>query len=176
MSRLRLCPLRDTTQKAIFQYKESMLAGILRRILIAPPLTAPYDGPYKVISRGGRIMKILMKGKVETVSVDQVKPAHFECEPDTGTEITRTTQPKTTHSKNADIARGTREEWKGSSSTFTLKTIRMGVKPPTSAKKQSSTPNSPAITLQSQATKAHLPRQLLAIYSTAFLNPRSFSR
>ena len=44
-----------------------------------------YDGPYKVISRSGKIMKILMKGKVETVSVDRVKPAHFECEPETGT-------------------------------------------------------------------------------------------
>ena len=43
-----------------------------------------------------------MKGKVETVSVDQVKPAHFECEPDTGTEIKHTMQPKTTHSKIAE--------------------------------------------------------------------------
>ena len=29
-------------------------------------------------------MKILMKGKVETVSLDRVKPAHLECEPTTG--------------------------------------------------------------------------------------------
>ena len=28
-------------------------------------------------------MKILMKGKVETVSLDRVKSAHFECEPET---------------------------------------------------------------------------------------------
>ena len=49
-------------------------------------------------------MKILMRVKVETVSVDRVKPAHFECEPDTGSEIKRKTQPKTTHSKTAEIA------------------------------------------------------------------------
>ena len=83
MSRLRLCPPRDTHQKNIFQYKEldTCTHVFLRRIAIAPPLTAPYDGPYKVIVRSGRVMKILIKGKLETVSLDRVKPAQFECEP-----------------------------------------------------------------------------------------------
>ena len=107
MSRLRLCPPRDTIQKDIFQYKELKACShvFLRGIATALPLTAPYDGPYKVISRSGRIMKILMKSKVQTVSVDRVKPAHFECEPDTGTEIKCTTQQKTTHSKTAWLGR-----------------------------------------------------------------------
>ena len=52
-------------------------------------------------------MKILMKGKVETVSLDRVKPAHFECEPETGTATKRKTQSKTTNSKTAEIVRGT---------------------------------------------------------------------
>ena len=39
-------------------------------------------------------MKILVKGKVETVSLDRVKPAHLECEPTTGTTIQRKTQNK----------------------------------------------------------------------------------
>ena len=71
MSRLRLCPLRDTIQKDMFQYNELQTCShvFLRRITIAPPLIALYDGPYKVLSRSGKIMKILMKGKVETVSV-----------------------------------------------------------------------------------------------------------
>ena len=91
MWRLRLCPQRDTPQKNIFQYKEleTCLHVFLRRIAIAPPLTAPYDGPYKVIVRSGRVMKILMNGKVETVSLDRVKSAHFECEPETGTATKR---------------------------------------------------------------------------------------
>ena len=64
MSRLRLCPPRDTHQKNIFQYKEinTCTHVFLRRIAIAPPLTAPYDGPYKVIVRSGRVMKIRIKG------------------------------------------------------------------------------------------------------------------
>ena len=87
MSRLRLCPPRDTQQHNIFQFKEIATCThvFLRRIAIAPPLTAPYDGPYKVVARSGRVMKILVKGKVETVSLDRVKPAHMECEPTTGT-------------------------------------------------------------------------------------------
>ena len=96
MSRLRLCPPRDTQQHNIFQFKEIATCNhvFLRRIAIAPPLTAPHDGQYKVVARSGRVMKILVKGKVETVSLDRVKPAHLECEPTTGTTIQRKTPSK----------------------------------------------------------------------------------
>ena len=96
MSRLRLCPPRETQQRNIFQFKEIATCThvFLRRIAIVPPLTAPYDGPYKVVARSGRVMKILVKGKVETVSLDRVKPAHLECEPTTGTTIQRKTPNK----------------------------------------------------------------------------------
>ena len=95
MSRLRLCPQRDTHQKNIFQYKEidTCTHVFLRQIAIALPLTAPYDGSYNFIVRSDRVMKILIKGKVETVLLDRVKPAHFECEPATGTITRHTTQP-----------------------------------------------------------------------------------
>ena len=91
MSRLRLCPLRDSTQNNIFQFKEIDICShvFLRQIVIAPPLTALYDGPYKVIVRSGRVMKTLVKVKVETVSLDRVKPAHLDNEPAIGTEKQR---------------------------------------------------------------------------------------
>ena len=106
MSRLRLCPPRDTQQHNIFQYKEIATCThvFLRRIAIAPPLTAPYDGPYKVVARSGRVMKILMKGKVETVSLDRVKPAHLECEPTTDTNIQHTMPNKQQSSKTTRIS------------------------------------------------------------------------
>ena len=49
MSCLRLSPPRATNQKDAFEYKELDTCShvFLRRIAIAPPLTAPYDGPYK---------------------------------------------------------------------------------------------------------------------------------
>ena len=106
MSRLRLCPPRDTQQHNIFQFKEIATCThvFLRRIAIAPPLTAPYDGPYKVVARSGRVMKILVKGKVETVSLDRVKPAHLECEPTTGTNIQRKTLNRPQSSKATRIS------------------------------------------------------------------------
>ena len=130
MSRLRLCPPRDTPQKNIFQYKEIETCShvFLRRIAIAPPLTAPYDGPYKVIVRSGRVMKILMKGKVEAVSIDRVKPAHFVCEPETGRATKRKTQSKTPNSKTAEIVCGTRKDRIRSSSTLSQKSDRTRVK------------------------------------------------
>ena len=106
MSRLRLCPPRDTQQHNILQYKEIATCThvFLRLNAIASPLTAPYDGPYKVVARSGRVMKILVKGKVETVSLDRVKPAHLECEPTTGTNIQRTTPNKPQSSKTTRIS------------------------------------------------------------------------
>ena len=49
-------------------------------------------------------MKILVKGKVETVSLDRVKPAHLECKPTTGTNIQRTTPNKPQSSKTTRIS------------------------------------------------------------------------
>ena len=49
-------------------------------------------------------MKILMKGKVETVSLDRAKPAHLEREPTTGTNIQRTTPNKQQSSKTTRIS------------------------------------------------------------------------
>ena len=91
----RLCPPRDTQQHNIFQFKEIAICThvFLRRIAIAPPLSAPYDEPYKVVARSDRVMK-KVKGKVETVSLDRVKPAHLKCEPTTGMTIQRKTPNK----------------------------------------------------------------------------------
>ena len=132
MSRL-ICqiPPRDTPQKDVFQYKELETCShvFLRRVAIAPPLIAPYSGPYMVISRSGRVIKILMKGKVETVTVDLVKPAHFEREPESGHTTPRQTnhKPKSTTPKPAAIARKPGKDQARSSSTTTPKSFRTEV-------------------------------------------------
>ena len=66
----------------------------LWRISISPPLTAPYDGPYKVVSKSDQVLKLLMKGKVEMVTANRVKPAHIELEPEICNTQQRQTQPK----------------------------------------------------------------------------------
>ena len=126
----------------------------MRRIAIAPPLTTPYDDSYKVIVRSG---------KVETVSLDRVKSAHFECEPETGTATKLKTQSKTTNSKNAEIVRGTQKDQNSSSSTLTQKSDRTRVKSKTNTQTQSAATKickSLAITPQHLANRVNLPGQL----------------
>ena len=141
MSSLRLCPPRDTQQTNISQYKEieTCTHVFLRRIAIAPPLTAPYDGPYKVVARSGRVMKILMKGKVETVSLDRVKPAHLECEPTTGPKTQHTTPNKKQSSKTTRIASGNPQDPSRPSSANTQTSNRTSVKKTQSTAVRSST-------------------------------------
>ena len=100
MSRLRLSAPRDTHQKDMFKYKELHTCShvFLRRVAKALPLTAPYDGPYKVVARSGRIFKVLIKGEVETVTADHVKTAHIENKPEneciSQCRATTTSKPK----------------------------------------------------------------------------------
>ena len=108
-------------------------------------------------------MKILIKGKVETVSVNRVNPAHFECEPETGTVTKRKMQSKTTNSKTTGIVRRTRKDQTRSSSTLTQKSDRTKVKSKTNTQTQSAATNigkSLAITPQHLAHRVKLPRQL----------------
>ena len=108
-------------------------------------------------------MKILIKGKVEMVSVDRVKPAHFECKPETGTATKRKTQSKTTNSKTTGIVRGTRKDKVRSSSTLTQKSDRTRVKLTKNTQTQSTATKigkNSATTPQHQAHRVYLPRQL----------------
>lgn len=42
------------------------------------PLTAPYEGPFRVIKRLRKAFVIERNGKTETISIDRLKPAFFE--------------------------------------------------------------------------------------------------
>ena len=53
----------------------------------------------------GRVMKILVKDKVEMVPLDRVKPAHLDNEPAIGTEKQCKTQNNTKNSKNTATVR-----------------------------------------------------------------------
>ena len=159
MSHLRLCPPRDTHQTNIFQYKEieTCTHVFLRQMAIVPSVTAPYDGPYKVVARSGRVMKILMKGKVETVSLDRVKPAHLECEPTTGPTTQHTTPNKKQSSKTTRIASGNPQDPSRPSSANTQTSNRTSVKQTQSMAIRSSTKL--ATVPQQPADKVKLPNK-----------------
>ena len=162
MSRLHLCPPRDSPQNNIFQYKEIDTCShvFLRRIAIAPPLTAPYDSQYKVIVRSGRVMKILIKSKVETVSFDRVKPAHLDSEPETGTEKQRKTQNKTKNSKTTAIVRRVPKDQIKPSSALTQNSYRKRAEPTVKTQTTSETVKNGtnlATTSQHKANRVNLP-------------------
>ena len=84
-------------------------------------------------------MKILMKGKVETGSLDRVKPAHLECEPTTGPKTQRTTPNKKQNSKTTRIASGNPQDPSRPSSANSQTSNRTSVKKTQSTSVRSST-------------------------------------
>ena len=84
-------------------------------------------------------MKSLMKGKVETVSLDRVKPAHLQCEPTTGPKTQRTTPNKKQSSKTTRIASGNPQDPSRPSSANTQMSNRTSVKKTQSTAVRSST-------------------------------------
>ena len=107
-------------------------------------------------------MKILIKGKVETVSLDQVKPAHLESQPETGTETQRKTQTKTTNSKISEIVRRVPKDKIKSSSALNQNSDRKRTKSTAYTQTRSDVVKNGknlATTSQHQAHKVNLPEQ-----------------
>ena len=50
----------------------------IRRDSHRPPLTPPYEGPYKVLQRGTKSFQIDVGGREEAISVDRLKPAFVD--------------------------------------------------------------------------------------------------
>ena len=82
---------------------------------------------------------ILMKGKVETVSLHRVKPAHLDCEPTTGTNTQRTTPNKQQSSKTTRISIRNPQDPPRPSSANTQTSNRTSVKKTKSTAVRSST-------------------------------------
>ena len=52
----------------------------IRRDAHRTPLQRPYEGPFKVIQPGSKTFQVDIGGKIETISVDRLKPAHMDPE------------------------------------------------------------------------------------------------
>ena len=102
-------------------------------------------------------MKILMKGKVETVSLDRVKPTHLECEPTTGPKTQRTMPNKKQRSKTTRIASGNPQDPSRPSTANTQTSNRTSVKKTQSTAVRSSTKL--ATVTQRRDEKVKLPKK-----------------
>ena len=50
----------------------------VRRDCHRSPLERPYEGPFRVITSSPKVFTIERGGKLETISVDRLKPAHVD--------------------------------------------------------------------------------------------------
>eukprot|EP00096_Caligus_rogercresseyi_P013469 TRINITY_DN6112_c0_g1_i3.p1 TRINITY_DN6112_c0_g1~~TRINITY_DN6112_c0_g1_i3.p1 ORF type:complete len:203 (+),score=17.35 TRINITY_DN6112_c0_g1_i3:1001-1609(+) len=50
----------------------------VRRDGARKPLQPLYDGPYEVVERGDKIFRLQIGNRLETVSIDRLKPTHFD--------------------------------------------------------------------------------------------------
>ena len=116
-------------------------------------------------------MKILIKSKVETVSLDQVKPAHFECEPATGTTTQRTTPSKRTSSKTTGIVRRYSQDPLAPSSTHTQRSNRTSGKPTTTKSKATKHGTNLAPAPQQKAIRVKLPNKFKPYVATHARTP-----
>ena len=103
------------------------------------------------------------KGKVETVPLDRVKPAHLDSEPETGTEKQRKTQNNTKNSKNTAIVRRVPALTQNSESKRAELTVK--TQTPSDAVKNGT---NLATTLQRNANRVNLPKQF-----TPYVAPHS---
>ena len=61
-------------------YRSSYNVIFIHHDAVRKPLQAPYDGPYRVISRTKKQITIEINGQHEVVSLDHLKPAYLDTE------------------------------------------------------------------------------------------------
>lgn len=77
VQKLKPVPASRHGKHTVFIHKEleSTQHVFLREDAARPPFHPAYSGPYRVLTRGDKAFKILVKGKPVSVSVDRLKPA-----------------------------------------------------------------------------------------------------
>ena len=82
MSRIRPTPTRISQRDAYIDKNLHASTHVyVRHDAVRKPLQSPYDGPYEVISRGAKTIKIRKNGRTDTISIDRVKTAYTEVPP-----------------------------------------------------------------------------------------------
>jgi hypothetical protein len=89
-SHLRPIPVTRHASPATFVHSdlEKCTHVLLRQDATRRASEPPYSGPYQVLSRREKIMKILVRGRPITVSTNRVKPAYMLNETSRGTTKT----------------------------------------------------------------------------------------
>ena len=94
---LRPVPAARHASPAVFVHKDlaDSTHVFLRQDAVRRPLDPPYSGPYKVLARTKKTLRIAINGRPVTVSTDRVKPAYIMVETD-GRTMTARAPPEQT--------------------------------------------------------------------------------
>ena len=110
MSTLRPIPVRQPSAKQVFLpvALEKCTHVFVRTDAVRRPLQCPYTGPYKVLERRSKHFKLMLDGRVDTVSIDRLKPAYLESATAAPTDVPSATAPPLPASSATDATVTTR--------------------------------------------------------------------
>lgn len=79
MAKLRPTPMSNHSKHQPYIQKElAACSHVFVRVgAIKPPLTPPYEGPYRVLRRKKKVFVIDIKGRKQPISIDRLKAAHI---------------------------------------------------------------------------------------------------
>lgn len=77
ISKLKPVPREIRDSRTLFVHSELGKCEyvFIRNDAVRRPLTAPYDGPYRVVKRKGKVFKIQLPNRMVNISIDRLKPA-----------------------------------------------------------------------------------------------------
>lgn len=104
--KLKPVPTSRHSQQKVFVFKDLATAEhvFLREDAPRAPFQPAYTGPHKILKRGDKVFKLLVKGKPVTVTLDRLKPAHLLSEDKNLLGDKCTTHPHTTTLPAPDTA------------------------------------------------------------------------
>lgn len=82
-------PISNHSREKTFVHKELSNCSqvFVRKDMVTPSLTPPFDGPYQILKKGPKFFKLMIRNKPTNVSIDRLKPAFFtieDSEPEAG--------------------------------------------------------------------------------------------
>lgn len=78
MQALQPVPTKNSSPRKTFVHPELSKCShvFVRNDAVSTPLTPPYKGPFRVISRTPKVFKIQIKSETKSISIDRLKPAY----------------------------------------------------------------------------------------------------
>jgi len=79
MSQLQPRPASDAGKIKTFISKDLQNCShvFVRIDTVKPPLTAPYSGPHRIISRSDKFFKVDLGNRSDNITIDRLKPAYL---------------------------------------------------------------------------------------------------